>query len=533
MSNALKFSAGGNVVVDIRMLQMQAHEVHLQFAVSDQGIGLSAEQTQQMFLPFAQADASTTRRYGGTGLGLAICKHLVELMGGRIWVESQPGQGSTFFFTLQFGHDADRRQSETQELAQALQGYAGKSMVLVDDNAIARATLENLLAPLGLPVLSFADGAAVVERMRGPRPPDVLLFLVDWFMPEPDGIETIRQLRALYAEAEAQSPPMLLVTAHIYDDDLQQVDHLIDGLVSKPISARRLGNEIAAALGLRSPGQHKSGSRKSDGLDWSSLRRLDILLVEDVEVNREVMQELLGSVGLKLRMAGNGAEALAAIAAQTPDLVLMDCQMPVMDGYTATAKLRAQPQYADMPIVALTAGAMIDDKRRCFAAGMNGYVSKPVRLESLYEQMMLCLPDRREAVPVLPLQPSGPQAQPPLPAFPGIDGALGLAHVGGRAAMYVRVLKKFRDNQCLHFESQFAAAIQAEEWGVAARLAHSLKGVSRTLGANDLAERAQMLEIALEQRDAQEIGVTLEAVRKHLRTVTSGLAGLEALISAS
>ena len=531
VSNALKFTAGGNVVVNADILGMEAREVHLQFSVSDQGIGLTAEQTQLMFQPFAQADASTTRRYGGTGLGLAICKNLVELLGGSIWVESQPGVGSTFFFTVRFGHDADRRQSEAQELARALQIHAGKSIVVVDDNAIARHTLQTLLEPLQLPVLSFADGAAVVECMRGPQPPDVALYLVDWFMPEPDGIETIRQLRAIYTDADATPVPMLLVTAHIYDDDLQQVDHLIDGLVAKPISARRLHSEIAGALGLRSHVQLKSGARKTDGLDWSGLRWLDILLVEDVEVNREVMLELLGGVGLKLRIASNGAEAIAAIQAQTPDLVLMDCQMPVMDGYTATAKLRAMPEYAQLPIVALTAGAMIDDKRRCFAAGMNGYVSKPVRLEHLYEQMILCMPEKRAAALTAQTPHAGARVERQLPAWPGIDVALGLAQVGGRQAMFLRVLKKFRDNQCVHFESQFAAAMQAQDWAGAARLAHSLKGVGRTLGASELAERIQMLEIALEQRNVKEVGITLEKVHSHLHTVTTGLGDLETLIT--
>jgi CheY-like chemotaxis protein len=370
--------------------------------------------------------------------------------------------------------------------------------------------------------------------MRGPQPPDVLLYLVDWFMPEPDGIETIRQLRAMYTASNTTPPPMLLVTAHIFDDDLQQVDHLIDGLVSKPISARRLNGEIAAALGLRSQALLKSGARKTDGLDWSGLRWLDILLVEDVEVNREVMLELLGGVGLKLRIATNGAEAIAAIQGQTPDLVLMDCQMPVMDGYTATSKLRAMPEYAQLPIVALTAGAMIDDKRRCFAAGMNGYVSKPVRLEQLYEQMMQCVPERRRrATPARPSPHAAAQAELPLPAWPGIDVALGLAQVGGRQATYVRVLKKFRDNQCAHFEDQFAAAIQREDWVGAARLAHSLKGVGRTLGASDLAERTQRLELALEQRNLQEMAFTLDKVLSQLHTVTTGLARLDDLVTAA
>jgi PAS domain S-box-containing protein len=531
VSNALKFSAGGNVVLNVEVVSLDARDVELQFSVSDQGIGLNAEQVSKLFRPFTQADASTTRRYGGTGLGLAICSNLVRLLDGRIWVESEIGQGSTFFFTVRFRHGTERRQSEAQELANALRPHAGKAIVLVDDNDIARSTLEGMLKPLNMPVLAFADAAALLDCMQDPERPQALLFLIDWFMPGLDGIETIRRLRALYEGAAMDAPPMLLVTAHLYDDDLQKVDDVIDGLLGKPLSTRRLHAEISNALGLRPSRQLKSGLRKADGLDWSRLRPLDILLVEDVEVNREVMVELLASVGMAARLATNGAEAIEEVRRKTPDLVLMDCQMPVMDGYTATSKLRAMPQYTTLPIVALTAGAMVEDKRRCFAAGMNAYVTKPVRLDVLYEQLLLCMPDKAAKAARPPvLRPNQLAQASDLPAFPGIDVPLGLAQVGGRPPMFLRVLKKFRDNQGASFAERFRQALDGADWQAAARIVHSLKGISRTLGADDLAQSAQHLETAIEGRDGGAIEGRLQDVLAHLHTVMAGLAGLEAWI---
>lgn len=203
-----------------------------------------------------------------------------------------------------------------------------------------------------------------------------------------------------------------------------------------------------------------------------------------------------------------------------------------MDGYTATSKLRAMPQYVSLPIVALTAGAMVEDKRRCFAAGMNAYVTKPVRLEALYEQLLLCVPDK--APPVQPATaPNNSPSPDKLPSFMGIDVPLGLAHVGGRLPLFLRLLKKFRDNHGATFESNFSAAVQAQDWEAAYRYAHSLKGVSRTLGAHDLAISAQELETALERRDEAALQAHLQQTRHHLHMVIAGLSALDAAAPAA
>jgi CheY-like chemotaxis protein len=212
-------------------------------------------------------------------------------------------------------------------------------------------------------------------------------------MPGLDGIETIRRLREISAAHGHDIPPMILVTAHSQDNELLRVSSFIDGLLAKPVSARNLLAEIARCFGLCGVVRKRTGWRKTDDFQWSRFKGIDILLVEDVEINREVMSELLASVGLKARLATNGVEAFAEVACKTPDLVLMDCHMPIMDGYAATRQLRANPTLIKLPIIALTASAMADDKRRCLAAGMDGYVAKPVNLDVLYEQMIQCLPE--------------------------------------------------------------------------------------------------------------------------------------------
>jgi PAS domain S-box-containing protein len=526
VSNALKFSAGGNVVMDVQQLGITELGVELRFSVSDQGIGMTVEQSARMFQPFTQADTSTTRRYGGTGLGLAICSHLIALMGGRIWVESEPGQGSTFRFTAHFQYEANRRLNLSRELASSLARLGEHPVLVVDDNPIARDVLVHLFQRFNLPCIAVDSGAQAIALVQDPATPDFLACFVDWFMPEPNGIETMRQLRAIYTQYGKPVPPMVLVTAHIYDEDLRGLHEEFEGLIAKPVSARKLNAELARVLGAPADAAAHPGWRRTDSLNWGLYQGLDILLVEDVEINREVMVELLASVGLRVRIAVNGQEALNQVAQKTPDLVLMDCQMPVMDGYTATRRLRANHAYANLPVIALTAGAMADDKRRCFAAGMNAYVSKPVRLDVLYEQLVLCLPVAMSG----PVQAAGPDLAPAtaMPVFAGIDVPLGLAQVGGRMAILLKVLKKFRDNQCQHFESQFAAALQAQDWNGAARLAHSLKGVSRTLGASALAEHTVALEQAIEQRALPAIGDALRRVAQTLQTVGHGLAQIEA-----
>ncbi len=545
-TNAIKFSAGGNVVISVEAKVDTTGDAGtdnafavLHFAVSDEGIGMNAEQVEQLFKPFTQADSSTTRKYGGTGLGLAICHHLVQMMDGDIWVDSTPGHGSTFHFTLrlalpQGSLTAERRQG-IGAFAQQLSAHADKAVMVVDDNPIARRILQQLVGQLGLPVHTASDAKSALALAAAADAPQYLACLVDWLMPVTDGLATIQQLRAQFARrGVSPAPAMLLVTAHSHHENLDDVSDQIDGLISKPVSIRHIYVELAHCLGLEKKQLALLGRRQSDNALWARYRKLDILLVEDVEVNQEVMLELLTGVGLSARVANNGQEAIEAIARQRPDLVLMDCQMPVMDGFEATRRLRADPAYATLPIIALTANAMSEDQERCFAAGMNGHVAKPIRMNALYERMVQCLTDSPPQLDtpamVATVSKAGELGLSGIPALPGIDVALGLAQVGGRPPLMLRVLKRFRDNQGQNFAPQFAAALESEDWVTASRLAHSLKGVARTLGASDLGDATSLLETATEARDLPAIHEHFARVKTGLNFVVAGLKDIDALV---
>jgi CheY-like chemotaxis protein len=538
---------------------------------------MSPEQIASSFQAFTQADVSTTRRYGGTGLGLAISQHLVEMMQGRIWIDSTLGAGSTFHFTAQFERKIQNRRADVAALTAKLEEQAARPVLVVDDNAIARHILKHVIAKLGLTVHTAHSADDALAQVSLPDAPDYLICLVDWRMPEVDGIETIRRLRRAFAarspalpntisnaasnpnsslissavsNAVSNIPPMILVTAYSHHDELYKISHEIDGLLAKPVSMRDLYAELSRSLGLPGSAAPAPDRRKRKNLRWSCFQGLDILLVEDVEVNQEVIRELLAAVGLSVRIADNGAEALEAVAQKPPDLILMDCHMPVMDGYTATRRLRENPLTHHLPIIALTAGAMPSDRDKCFAAGMNAHVTKPIDMEALFQKMTQCLavdtlestpeatpleegseakPALLPALPVAPV-PSTPPLTPTLPSFPGIDLAVSLAHVEGRLPLLLRVLKQFRDNQGRKFEQQFVAALANPEWEPRIRLAHSLKGVAYTLGALDLAEVAVALLAATEAHDDVQCAALFPLVVERLHLVTAGLADLDRVL---
>lgn len=530
VGNALKFSAGGSVVVRVKTVSATDSLTELQFSVSDEGIGISPEQLANLFQPFTQADASTTRRYGGTGLGLAISKHLVSMMNGELWAESTPGLGSTFFFTARFETAGPDRRTGIVEFAKRLTEHAASPVLVIDDSPIAITILKHLIEQLGLMVETASSGEEVLSRYAGDAVPNYLACFVDWRMPTMDGIETIKNLRNLLKDRDIEKvPPMILVTAYSHHEELRDVGHVIDGLLAKPVSSRHLYVELARCLGSVTGEKPAIDRRKKQDLQWSRFKGLDILLVEDVEVNQEVIMELLGTVGLTARLAENGVLALQAVAEKTPDLILMDCQMPVMDGYTATAKLRANQATQEIPIIALTANAFASDEAKCIAAGMNAHVSKPIRMEMLYEQMVKCLHDRPPK-PEIPTRDSVDHPTVDIPKLPGIDVPLGLAHVGGNPTLLLRVLKQFRDNQGKHFAARFQTAQDEGDWETRHRLAHSIKGVAHTLGASDLADKAVELLRATEAKDDAEVLRLFPEVVQQLNHVAAGLVALETLI---
>jgi PAS domain S-box-containing protein len=452
VGNAIKFSEHGTVVIALWEESRQEGALVLRGSVRDEGIGLSPEQQAGLFTAFSQADSSTTRRFGGTGLGLAICKRLVEAMGGRIWAESARGQGSTFHFSVCLGLADGAAQPLVEERWAAL---VGRRVLLVQGNPAARQALEGLVERLGLRAEPCATEQAALVALARPGAAEPLCALVDDSLPDMDGVELVQCLR----DASAQPFPVIPMASHSRAACWPEDQGGPGACLVKPCTLGRLGAVIAARLDLAASdriGQEAAllGARGFKALA-DLLRGADILLVEDTEINREMMRDILENLGMRPRLAQNGQEAVKAVEAAMPDAVLMDCQMPVMDGYEASRVLRKQARFKDLPIIALTAHALSSDRERCLAAGMNAYLSKPVDIAELLALLAQWVkPKPQAAVPPLVLggAPSRPGDAPPLPELAGIDMQAGLSRVGGDPGLLFTMLRKFRDSHCQNFE---------------------------------------------------------------------------------
>ncbi|RQO63545.1 hypothetical protein DBR47_03195 [Paucibacter sp. KBW04] len=506
-NNAVKFTETGHVLISISGRRIEAQQLELQVSVRDTGIGMTPEQCARMFQSFSQADASVTRKYGGTGLGLAISKSLVEQMGGRIWVESEPGRGSNFQFTARFGLHDGSRVLAPRAARNELQGLR---VLLVDDCATAREILAGLLQQLGCLCDLAQDGAQarrlLAASLAGPQPYE--LVMLDWKMPELDGMACAE----LFAqEFGAALPPLILVTAFGQDQAQQRLaqrGQVFSAVLQKPVLVAPLLGAIALALG-RPQAKHEQSPKtanadnadSADNASRQKLRGARLLLVEDNDMNQELAIELLQRAGIQVVVANHGLEALELLA-RDPDFdgILMDCQMPVMDGYTAATRIRAQPELAHIPIIAMTANAMSQEREKVLAAGMNDHIAKPLNLELMFSTIARWI-SPKNGVPLAPApQASGPtDAAPSLPSDAAIDFAQGLERCMGDSAIYGRQLQKF-GHRLAGFEQDFAQALASRQPGedgnasAATRCAHTLRGSAASVGAQALAEAAAALE---------------------------------------
>jgi len=384
-SNAVKFTPRGEVVIAIELERHDAGGVQLRFSVRDTGIGMNEEQRQRLFQPFTQADASMSRRFGGTGLGLTISQRLVRMMGGELAVRSSAGQGSTFTFSVRFGeqHGPGPRPDARQP------GLRGARVLIVDDNASARELLGEMAAALGLQACTAASGDEALQQLDRADAADTPfdLVLLDWKMPGMDGMECMRRLAAR-AQRRHPPPAVLMLTAFNRDDALKELAALqldVGALLTKPVTPSTLLDACSSALGVAAQRPTRD-ERRMEVMQAhrSGLKGARILLVEDNAVNRELAVELLASAGVVVTAARDGREALQILDRLAFDAVLMDCQMPVMDGYAATRALRQRPGLQALPVIAMTANAMVHDREHALEAGMNDHVAKPVRPEELF-----------------------------------------------------------------------------------------------------------------------------------------------------
>jgi two-component system, sensor histidine kinase and response regulator len=395
-SNAIKFTDSGEVTLGVEIASEDAHSVELHGWVRDTGVGMSQEQMARLFQPFVQADSSTTRRFGGTGLGLVICRQLLACMEGRLWVESEPGRGSVFHFTVRFGRGAQRAAPQATQAAD----MRGRRCLLVDDNAAALEVLGRMLKGMGIMVDRATSGAQalqLLERVRG----TYSWILLDWRMPGMDGVTCARQILARHPQLQ---PCILLVTSFARDDALRAGAGLpLAGVLQKPVTPSAL-YECLMQLPTSDTRPLRSARTTSPGLSLppDEVRRqlagARILLVEDHPLNQELACELLNRAGMEVVIAGDGSEALRRLAGEGPfDAVLMDCQMPVMDGYNATRELRTYPEWQDLPVIAMTASALAEDRERALASGMNAHLTKPLDVELMLHTLAEWTGARRAA----------------------------------------------------------------------------------------------------------------------------------------
>ena len=499
-SNAVKFTEAGQVELAFRCIELRESDLVLtmQIDVRDSGVGIAPEVRELLFEKFTQADESMTRRFGGTGLGLAICRNLVELMGGKIWIESsQPGRGTTVCFTVQLRAAQHALVERTSLLDQAGALLAGVRILVVDDNDIAREILGEMLRYFRVEFGVAADAASAIGALEnaGERPYD--LVLMDWRMPGMNGDEACRRIRA--NPAIARQPKIVMVSAYGREDVVNLAERAgVDGFVVKPVSPSSLLDGILSALGrsrLLGTGDASPLAIEPGQPGTSPLSNRRVLLVEDNEINREFASELLSGEGVLVDTALNGQEAVDRVRAADYDAVLMDIQMPVMNGLDAARRMRAladEPggeRFATLPIIAMTALAMKHDVEHSLAAGMNDHVTKPIDPDLLLAVLGKWLLPRADApaTPSAPPRGSVGQSAPAavLPTLANLDVGEGVRRIGGKFDAYVRQLRRFREHHADAVQV-LSDRLAADDLAGAEELCHNLKGVTGNLAATAL-----------------------------------------------
>ena len=523
-NNAVKFTETGEIVVSTELIEKRDEQVKLRFSVRDTGIGMTKEQQGKLFQAFSQADTSTTRKYGGTGLGLTISKRLVEMMGGEIWVESEPGIGSEFIFTAILGIGKTR---DEKQLAPS-PDLRGKRVLVVDDNAISREIFQDFLTSMSFDVTlaeSGEEGISKLEEAFRDNPFD--LVVMDWKMPGMDGIAASREIREM--EKNPQSPiPIILVTAYDHEELARQAeDEGINGFLAKPINPSILFDAIMEAFGK---GIRKDTRRKEDTIEGlKQIQGARILLVEDNEINQQVAQEILEGSGFVVEIANDGQEAVTMVEESQYEIVLMDINMPVMDGYTATREIRnLKSEIRNIPIIAMTASAMTQDVEKAHEAGMNGHVAKPIDTKELFSTLLKWIePGEREMPKAFEAKVEEKSEDEMLPAeLPGISIKSGLKKVGGNKKLYKKLLGKFLESN-RNVVNEIKSSLKTEDRETAARLAHTVKGVSGNLGAEELFPVAGELEKAIKQRETDLLDALIDNFESHLNVVMGGIQALE------
>ncbi len=490
VSNAFKFTERGEIEVKVALLEKIDSQVKIEFSVRDTGIGLTAEQQHRIFEDFSQADGSTTRKYGGTGLGLSISRKLVTAMGGQLEVESTPGKGSRFFFSVWFGVDTQRSILPTGVLA-------GKNFVVTDSRVLPWRSLMAHLELASAAVKVVPTGGELLELLRRQNDSYCIdLVFIYVRLNDYDGVELARIIKN---DRTLFRLPAIVLVAHRDEFSLLCADKatretVADDVLMAPITPSDMMNTV---IGIFAPVLRTRGLKQFEEHDWKNrLSGVRVLLAEDNQINQEIAVELLTMAGCSVKVAGDGCQAVEEIMAaeQQFDIVLMDVQMPHMDGLDATMLIRADGRYNDLPIVAMTAHAMSDAREKCLQAGMNAHIVKPINPEELFQTIKaFCRPTAE--IPVVHPGSALPPAELSEDNFrvEGLDVSAGLRRVMGNFQLYKQLLQRFVDEQAT-VAARIAGTLDQGDAATAARMVHSVKGVVGNLGAVDVFAQAQVLE---------------------------------------
>ena len=521
--NALKFTESGEIVVGIRPVKMDEKTVELEVMVKDTGIGMTREEQSKIFQSFSQADASTTRRFGGTGLGLTISKHLVQEMNGTIRVESEPDKGSSFYFTAVLGRDSGNGEKLQSKLPVDIKNL---KVLVVDDVASVRDMFASILASFSFRVTCVDSGKAAIEAIKdAPEDEPFRLVLMDYMMPGIDGIEASKLIKK--STGLTDIPFIIMVTALGREEMMDRAREAgLEGFLTKPVTPSDIFNAIMSILG-ESEGIRKV-EKSSDQWRIKTLENISgahVLLAEDDRINQTLAKHILTKAGLQVTIADNGKQAVELAGKTNFDAILMDINMPEMDGYEATKAIRGKDSGKKLPIIAMTANAMAGDRERCIAAGMDDHVAKPIDPGHLFETLVKWIPEVFENMPVQP-ETAHEESQAERIMLPdhmdGIDMEIGLNRSAGNPILYIKLLKDFvnlhgNDNQII------SDAIVNEDITLAHRTAHSLKGVAGGIGAQPLYDSAQQLETALQNGQYETVEPLIKNMAENLQEVVDDI----------
>ena len=523
-SNAVKFTEKGHILIKSELSGEDAAGCRIKFSVQDTGIGMTAEQVENMFTAFSQADSSITRRFGGTGLGLTISKRLAEMMDGEITIQSQPGVGSTFTYAATFKRQTEAEENKTSEL----QELGQLKVLIVDDNEMARTILAEHLSALGIQAAQADSGHTAVEEIRqASKSTPYDLVLMDLRMPDMDGLETARKITG--DQDITRQPLIIMVSAFGREEIVKQAEKIgIRTFLMKPVNPDLLEDILLQVFGDAAA----EASTLTAGINPEVGRAdgLRVLLVEDNALNQEVATEILTSAGISVEVASNGKEAVEAVTKHPYDLVLMDVQMPVMGGYEATKRIRETGQYQDLPIIAMTAHAMQGAREECLAAGMNDYISKPIDPDSLFlmiRKWAKCADtmDREPTAPVKMIPHQQEEAIRLPESLPGVDMEAGLKRLNGNRNLYRKLLFDFAGSYSMTYDD-ISSALNKGDTTLAFRLIHTLKGVAGNISALEIQSLAGDLEKALGDHSAQDTQRLLLNLQKTVYSVNNALSEL-------